>query len=86
MNLNGLCSPFLLCTCQLKLVTQPQPDPKHKAALNYIEKKRKREYYAFRGQFNEKPSIVLGCPGDKIDNLNRQRSHQPSQDSSKSSR
>ncbi len=26
MNLNGLCSPFLLCTRQLKLVTQPQPD------------------------------------------------------------
>ena len=25
MDLNGLCSAFLLCTRQLKLVTQPQP-------------------------------------------------------------
>ena len=27
------------------------------------EKKRKRKDYAFRRQFNEKPSIILGCPG-----------------------
>jgi hypothetical protein len=26
-------------------------------------KKRKRKDYAFRRQFNEKPSIILGCPG-----------------------
>jgi len=32
-----------------------------------LEKKRiekKRKDYAFRRQFNEKPSIIPGCPGD----------------------
>ena len=27
------------------------------------EKEKKRKDYAFRRQFNEKPSIILGCPG-----------------------
>ncbi len=30
------------------------------------QKKRKRKDYAFRRQFNEKPSITLGCPGLKL--------------------
>ncbi len=28
------------------------------------EKKERRKDYAFRHQFNEKPSIIPGCPGD----------------------
>jgi hypothetical protein len=33
-----------------------------------MEKKRKRKDYAFRRQFNEKPSIIPGCPGERMDN------------------
>jgi len=29
------------------------------------EKTKKRKDYAFRRQFDEKPSIIPGCPGDR---------------------
>ncbi len=36
------------------------------SALSFLfvvsEKKKKRKDYAFRRQFNEKPSIIPGCP------------------------
>jgi len=31
------------------------------------QRKNKRRDYAFRHQFNEKPSIILGCPGASKD-------------------
>ena len=30
---------------------------------NACQKEKKRKDYAFRRQFNEKPSIIPGCPG-----------------------
>ncbi len=36
-----------------------RPPPKDTA------RKKKRKDYAFRRQFNEKPSIVPGCPGHR---------------------
>ncbi len=33
------------------------------AGSTSLENKKKRKTYAFRRQFNEKPSIILGCPG-----------------------
>jgi len=35
------------------------------AAAAAAEKKRKRKDYTFRRQFNEKPSIIPGCPGQQ---------------------
>jgi len=32
-------------------------------ALHRKKKEKKRKDYAFRRQFNEKPSIIPGCPG-----------------------
>ena len=38
-------------------------------AHGHIFKKRKRKDYTFRRQFNEKPSIIPGCPGGDIFNM-----------------
>ena len=40
--------------------------PPHAMTQAPIEKKRKD--YAFRHQFNEKPSIIPGCPGTSTNN------------------
>jgi len=34
--------------------------------MQLSEKKKKRKDYAFRRQFNEKPSITPGCPGMQL--------------------
>ena len=39
------------------------PDPDTGKELQMREKKKKRKDYAFRRQFNEKPSSIPGCPG-----------------------
>ena len=38
---------------------------KDKKRKEKIRKEKKRLDYAFRRQFNEKPSIIPGCPGDE---------------------
>ena len=42
----------------------PQAQQKHVSRLHRKEKKRKD--YTFWHQFNEKPSIILGCPGSRL--------------------
>ncbi len=39
------------------------PEPLSKDYCNEKKKEKKRKDYAFWRQFNEKPSIILGCPG-----------------------
>jgi hypothetical protein len=36
---------------------------KEKKRKEKKRKEKKRKYYTFRRQFNEKPSIIPGCPG-----------------------
>jgi len=43
-----------------KLVKRKEKKRKEKK-----RKEKKRKDYAFRRQFNEKPSIIPGCPGNK---------------------
>ena len=48
----------------------PKPCTIREQTLSAEESKgKKRKDYAFRRQFNEKPSIIPGCPGSAEDNL-----------------
>jgi len=39
------------------------------------QKEKKRKDYTFRRQFNEKPSIVPGCPGAQVEVCHLHRKH-----------
>ena len=66
-----------LLTGQIPDAIHLQP---HRAKLNgcvcqmYIRKKKKRKDYAFWRQFEEKPSVTPGCPGDVCHTMSAQMS------------
>ncbi len=57
-NPNGFCLAYLKDHALCELPAAPL------ACRLVLTSKKKRKVYVFWRQFNEKPSIVLGCPGD----------------------
>ncbi len=84
MNLNGLCSAFLLCTRQLKLVTQPQPDQTQLSVSVDCKKNTSKKLHT-KKTLQKIPTRKTAKKTD-IDSLNYERSYKHSQDSSKSDR
>ena len=60
----GICADrYAFLAVEQTCARHPQPSQASKPKTFHAELEKKRKHYAFWHQFNEKPSIIPGCPG-----------------------